>query len=430
LPLAWSAQLVVADDWPQWMGPQRDSVWRETGIIDKFPANGPDVRWKAAIHGGYSGPAVAGGRVFVTDYIRRAGDASNDPSNRNELQGTERILCFEMSTGTELWKHEYHCPYHISYPAGPRTTPTVDGDRVYTLGAEGHLVCCDVRTGEVIWTKELKRDYGVSAPLWGFCAHPLVDGDRLICVVGGEGSVAVAFDKKTGRELWRALSAKEPGYCPPSIIQAAGTRQLLIWHAEAICSLNPETGNVYWTVPLEPAYCMSIAQPRRFDDYLFASGIGNVSALLKIDSDQPGASVEWKGTNKNSVYSGNSTPVIDDGVVYGSDCQGGHLQAFDLKSGERLWQTYAPTTGTNRRASHGTAFLVKNGDRYVLFSETGELIFARLSREKYDEIDRCKILEPTGEAFGRSVVWSHPAYANRCVFARNDKELVCVSLAN
>jgi outer membrane protein assembly factor BamB len=423
------ASPALAEDWPQWLGPRRDSVWRETGIIESIPPNGLTVRWRTPIAGGYAGPAVADGKVFVSDYVRRDGDATNDPSRRSELQGSERVWCLDSSTGHVLWKHEYECPYKISYAAGPRATPTVDGDRVYTLGAEGNLLCLDVDSGEVVWSRAFKQDFHIQAPTWGFCGHPLIEGDKLICLVGGEGSVAVAFDKQTGRELWKALAASEPGYCPPSMLEAAGVRQLLIWHPESLNSLDPDTGKVYWSIPLKPQYGMSIAQPRRYGDYLFASGIGSASALLKIDLAKPGATVEWRGTPKTSLYSGNGTPFIEDGVVYGSDCQVGHLQAFDLVSGERLWQTFAPTTGGTRRASHGTVFIVKNGDRFFLFSETGDLVLAKLTREKYEELGRFKILEPTGEAMGRNVVWSHPAFANKCVFARNDNEIVCVSLA-
>ena len=174
---------------------------------------------------------------------------------------------------------------------------------------------------------------------------------------------------------------------------------------------------------------MSIAAPRQAGDYLFASGIGAVGALMKLDRDKPGAEVVWKGNRNSAVYCANSTPVIDDGIIYGADCDKGCLRAVRLKDGERLWETFEPTSGGERRQSHGTAFLVKNGDRYFLMSENGELIIARLTPEKYAELGRTRLLEPTGEAFGRSVVWSHPAFAGRCVFARNDKELVCVSLA-
>ena len=264
-----------ADDWPQWLGPERTGVWRETGIIEKFPAGGPQVLWRTPIAGGYSGPAVAGGRVYVTDFVRQSGEARNDPGGRAELAGKERVLCLNASDGKILWTHAYDCSYMISYPAGPRTTPTVAGGKVYALGAEGNLVCLDAATGTPLWSKDLKKEYRIDAPMWGFCGHPLVDGQRLFCLVGGEGSVAVAFDKDSGQELWRALSAApDAGYCPPTLIAAGGARQLLIWTPQALNSLNPATGQVYWSEALEPQYGMSCSVPQHSGDYLYASGIG------------------------------------------------------------------------------------------------------------------------------------------------------------
>jgi outer membrane protein assembly factor BamB len=427
----WAALATSArgDDWPQWMGPERDGTWRETGILEAFPASGPAVLWRVSIAGGYSGPAVARGRVLVTDYVRSSGDPANDVSARSTLSGRERVLCLDAQTGRELWKHEYDCPYKISYPAGPRATPTVDGDLVFTLGAEGNLKCLELQSGRLVWSKEFQTEYRTEAPMWGFCGHPLVDGDRLICLVGGAGSVAVAFDKRTGRELWRALAGPDAGYCPPKIITAGGRRQLLIWEPRALHSLNPDTGEVYWSEQLEPQYGMSVTAPQVAGDYLYVSGIGKCAALFKLSREKPAVEVVWEGQPHTAVYCSNSTPLIQDGTIYGADCEMGCLRGVALLTGQRLWETFLPTSGGNRRVSHGTAFLTRNGERCFLFSETGDLIIARLTAEKYEEQSRCNLLAPTNEAFGRPVVWSHPAYANKCVFARNDREIVCVNLA-
>jgi outer membrane protein assembly factor BamB len=425
------------DDWPQWMGPERDGVWRETGIVKAIPAAGLPVKWRSEVMGGYSGPAVAKGRVYLMDYDRREGEVANAPNDRTTLAGRERVICLDATNGSLVWKHDYDCPYSISYASGPRCTPTVADGKVYTLGSEGNLFCLDAATGRVIWSKDFKKDYSAPTPLWGFCGHPLVDGNRLVCLVGGEGSVAVAFDKDTGRELWQALSASESGYCPPSIIESAGVRQLLIWDADKLNSLDPVTGTVLWSQPLKPDYGMSIMAPRVAatprGQVLFASGIGRVGALYTLAADKPGATIAWRGDPKSAVYCANSTPFIAGDTLYGCDCETGFLTAVDLATGKRLWETGEPTLG-NRRGRHGTAFLVRQGsaagdDRTWLFSETGDLILARLTPTSYEELGRMHLLAPTNECFGREVVWSHPAFANRCVFVRNDRELVCVSLA-
>lgn len=421
----------AADDWPQWMGPRRDAEWRETGIIEKFPAGGPQVLWRIPIAGGYAGPAVAGDRVYVTDFQTNADiNSLNEPGKRPQLKGKERVLCRDAKTGREIWTHAYDCQYAISYPAGPRCTPTVHEGKVYALGAEGHLFCLDAEQGTVLWSKDFKKDFQAKTPVWGFCGHPLVDGKKLICIVGGAAGVAYAFDKDTGQELWHALTASEPGYAPPTMIEAGGVRQLLIWHADDINSLNPETGTVYWSFPLKPDFGMSIMAPRKSGDYLFAGGIRFHSLLLKLSADKPEATEVWRGTPKTSLNPVNATPYILDGILYGAD-QPGQFRAVKLETGERLWETYLPVTGeaAGRPINSGTAFVVRNGERFFLFGETGHLIIARLSPKGYEEISRWKMLEPTGAAFGRSVVWSHPAFAHKCVYARNDKELVCASLA-
>ncbi len=423
-------QTAHADDWPQWRGTERDGIWRESGIVDTLSDDGTQAQWRVEIGGGYAGPAVADGKVFVMDYQKDSGNVVFNPGVADKLTGKERVLCLDAKTGKQLWEHAYDCPYEISYGNGPRCTPTVDGDHVYTLGAEGNLFCLNVKDGSVAWSKSFTKEYNAEAPYWGYSSHPMVYGDSLICLVGGDGSVAVAFDKKTGQEQWRTLSASEIGYAPPTIIEAAGTEQLLIWDADKINSLNPKNGETYWTIPLKPDYAMSIMAPQKSGNYLFASGIGNIGALMKLDTKKPGAEVVWRGEAKTGLYAANSTPFIQGGTMYGCDCRPGSLTAVNLEDGERLWETFKPTTG-DRRAGHGTAFIVYHepSDRFALFSETGDLVFAKLTPEKYEELSRVHIIDPTSNAFGRDVVWVHPAFANQSIYARNDKEIVCVSLA-
>jgi outer membrane protein assembly factor BamB len=435
----WSAALLAgllatgpagrADDWPQWLGPQRDGVWRETGILATFPKDGPVVRWRQKVGAGYAGPAVAEGKVFVMD--RLLGEGVKNPPDliptyqRKGIPGNERVLCFREADGKLLWKHEYDCPYTVSYPLGPRTTPVVQDGKVYTLGAEGHLLCLDTGTGKVRWGRDLRQDYKVKPPLWGFSAHLLLDGPRLISMAGGERSTVVAFDKDTGKELWRALSAKEPGYCPPMIYQAGGKRQLIVWDADAVHGLEPETGKVYWSQPAPSYMGMSIATPRKHGDELFLTAYPSLALMLRLTPDRPAAEVLWKSKSKQSLFAVFGTPFFEDGYLYGSS--NGQFGCIKAADGERVWETTAPNGG--QKAPSGDVFLVKNGDRFFLMTEKGNLVIARLSPKGYDEVSRAHLLEPTSKAFGRDVVWSHPAFANRCLFARNDQEIICVSLA-
>ena len=399
----------TADDWPQWLGPKRDSVWRETGILGKFPAGGPRVLWRQAVGGGYAGPAVSDGRVLVTDYLTD-GDTTPIADKRSQLDGIERVLCFATADGKLLWKYQYNRPYHVSYPAGPRVTPTVDGDRVYTLGAEGNLNCLNIADGSLVWSRDLPKEYGCETPQWGFAGHPLLDGRKLVCMVGGKGSIAVAFDKATGKEIWRALSAPEPGYSSPAIIDAGGTRQLLIWHTESLNSLDPETGKLYWSEPLKPDWGMSIVTPRSDGKYVFVGAIKMNSMLLRLAEDRPAEELVWLGKKGTGLAPVASTPFLEGGHMYGVDREG-ELRCVQLSTGEQLWTTYQATTTTGRRTDNAPGFLVKQADRFFIFNETGELVMARLSPNGYEEISRGKILDPVGTSYGRSVVWSHPAFA-------------------
>jgi outer membrane protein assembly factor BamB len=415
-----------ADDWPQWLGPQRDSVWREEGIVDRFPETGLKFKWRAEVSLGYAGPAVAEGRVYVADYVKNSGEITNNPGRRDKLEGSERVLCFDAATGQLLWKHEYAQAYELSYPGGPRATPTVAGGKVYTLGTEGRLVCLNTADGKLLWEIDFKQAYNAQTPMWGFAAHPLVDGQSLYCLVGGSGSMAVAFDKDTGKELWRALDAKDQGYSPPTMIEHAGTKQLVIWHSESINGLDPADGKTLWSVPLKPDFGMAIAAPRQLGSMIYASGVRNAGALIEL-AEGPGANILWRGAPDRAIYSASVTPFLEGEVMYGCD-GAGTLVCAKLSDGTRLWETAEPTTG-QRGKRYATAFLVKHQDRFFLFNDSGDLILARLSPEGYQELGRFHVLEPTNSAMGRPVVWSHPAFAQKCLFARNDKELVCVSLA-
>jgi len=429
LLLACTFIIVHADDWPQWMGPNRDGVWLENGIVRSIPDGGLKVTWRAPVHYGYAGPAVAKGRVYVMEYEVQSGEVQNNPGGRAVLQGRERVRCLDAKTGELLWTQAYERPYQLSYPGGPRCTPAISDGKVYALGAEGNLTCLNAADGSVVWRKDLPREYKVPTQIWGHAAHPLVVGDLVYCLAGGEGTMVVALDKNTGEQKWGALSGQEPGYCPPNLIEHAGRRQLIVWTADTLNGLDPASGKEFWSIPLKPAYGLSSSMPRQVGDHLYASAIGNISALVKLEDGDPGASVVWRGRTKEAVYCSNSTPFVTEDTIYGADIESSALMAVNLADGQRLWETTAPTLGEGKSGRHGTVFLVRNGDLFFLFTETGHLILARLTRAGYEEVGRQKILEPTNEAFGRSVVWSHPAFAEKCMFARNDKEIVCVNLA-
>jgi outer membrane protein assembly factor BamB len=360
---------------------------------------------------------------------------------RGKKAGIERVLCLNEADGKLLWKHEYDCTYTVDRASGPRTTPVIDQGKVYTLGAEGNLFCFNLESGDVLWSHDLKKAYGVETPMWGFSAHPLIDGQKLITLVGGAESAVVAFDKDTGAEIWRSLSVNPsphgPGYCPPMIYEAAGCRQLIVWHPDSVNSLDPETGKLYWSQPFEIKAGLTIPTPRKLGDLLFVTSFYNGPMMLRLDSSKPAATVLWRGKSNSELrpdklHSIMCTPVLEDDYIYGV-CSYGQLRCLELKTGKRVWESLEATgsTGNTGRQSDRwkNAFIVKNGERFFLANETGDLIIAQLSPQGYKEISRTHLLEPTTPEAGRPVVWSHPAFANQCVYMRNDKELICVSLA-
>lgn len=409
------AAQTAADDWPQWRGPKRDGVWRETGILESMPADGLKVRWRARIGAGYSGPVVANGRVFVSD--------------RQLRPDVERVLCFEESTGKPLWVHSYACDYeNMDYGSGPRASPTVVGGKVYTLGARGHVYCLDETSGTVVWKKDLIKDYGARVPRWGASAAPLVEGSVVIVCAGAppEASV-IAFAKDTGKEVWKAL-ADRPAYSAPIVVHAAGQRQVIVRTADAINALDPATGKLFWRIdwklPENYEYAV-VATPIADGSRLFCiTGYGRGAKMLQLDAEKPGAKVLWQ--TRSDPHALMSTPIFagpDHLYVVSSY---GELGCFAADSGKEIWHTQEPTGNSPLCHAHMTP----NGKQVFLFNHKGHLILARLTPARYQEIGRSWLLEPTaGTRAQGPIVWSHPAYANRSVYARNDREFVCATLA-
>jgi outer membrane protein assembly factor BamB len=413
-----------AEDWPEWRGQGRAGVWNETAVMERFPAKGLSVAWRTPLGAGYAGPAVAAGRVFVTDFEPASG-----------ARGKERALCLDQESGRVLWTHAWEADYGgMSYPNGPRATPTVDGDRVYVVGATGILWCLDARTGRAIWRRDYVKDYGAEIATWGMASAPLVHAERLIVVAGGRPDAKVmALDKMTGREIWRALpSDSEPGYGQPVMVVAGGRRQLIVWHPTAVASLDPATGKVSWQEAFTVNMGMTLATPVASGKHLLVSSFFNGSMLLDLAG--PVARRVWRGRSDSEIDTDGlhavvNTPVIDGEHVYGI-CSYGQLRCLRLATGERVWETMEVLKEKARWAS---GFIVRHGGRYFINNDRGELIMARLSPEGYREIGRTPLIRPTSNPGNRrelgAVNWSHPAYAGRHVFARNDEEIVSLSLA-
>ena len=350
--------------------------------------------------------------------------------------GDEGLVALDQSTGMQLWARRWKVSYAgIQFAAGPRATPTVDGDRVYALGATGRLVCIRVFDGSVLWERSFPRDFGTELPPWGMASAPLVHEDLLIAVTYGRpGAKVMAFDKLSGKEVWRALSSEDsgPGYSQPILVRHEGQSMLIVWHAGGLAAIEPANGTVIWEMPFRTRMETPIATPVWRRPHLLVSAFFNGSRLFRVGGAD--AELLWKGGSDSGIDTDGlhalmNSPVIEGDYIYGI-CSFGQLRCLRLATGERVWETQSVTREKARNAS---AFMVRNGDRYFINNDRGELIIARLAPTGYSEISRAFLIRPTSAPGGRrelgAVNWSHPAYAGRSVFARNDDEIVCASLA-
>jgi outer membrane protein assembly factor BamB len=418
--LCFSNFVVIADEWPQWRGPNRDGVWKEEGIVEKLDEPALKVVWRKEISGGYCGPTVADNRVYVMDRVV-------------EPKQVERVLCFDAITGEQIWSVEYECRYRkVGYPIGPRASVSIDEGCAYSLGTMGHLYCFDAANGEVVWKKDLNTEYKIRMPIWGITASPLIENDLVIVQIGGkDNACVVAFDKVSGKERWRSLEDKA-SYSASIVIEQAGKRVLVCWTGERIVGLNPVNGELYWEHPFKPAeMIINVPTPVFRDNYIFISAFFDGSLLLKVSQEELSVEKVWrrKGESENktdSLHCMISTPVILGEHVYGVDSYG-ELRCLDLKTGDRIWESLEAVP----KARWANIHMVENGEHIWMFNERGELIISKLSEEGFEEISRTKIIEPTeGQLDERGgVCWTHPAFAYKNIYVRNDEELICVNLA-
>jgi outer membrane protein assembly factor BamB len=401
-----------AGDWPQFRGPDRDAVWNETGIMQTFPAEGLKIAWRVPVGNGLSSPVVAQGRVYLAD------------SELEKPKAHERVRCFDEKTGKSVWTHAYDVTYpdwafDPTQKAGPNATPVVRDGRIYSLGQMGDLLCLDAANGNVMWRRNLMKDYGTKE-FSGTTPSPLVEGGLLIVAAGAQpGACVIALDKESGKEVWRALD--DPWtYASPIVISAGGQRQLIVWTPKSVTSLDPATGRIWWREDVDTTNYYPSATPVLSGDRLLLSGL-----MFQLDSSKPAASLLWPESKSpvKVVLSSCSIPVIKDGCVY-SGKSSGQLVCLDAATGKEVWETDKVTGRGQGAAIH----LTPNGDSFLIFTDQGNLIRAKLSRQGYTELSRVRVVDPVFPFAGRNLVWPPPAYANQRIYVHNGEELVCAEL--
>jgi len=406
-----------SQDWPDWRGKNRDAVWEENGIVEKFTSDALPVKWSVPIGPGYSGPTVSEGKVYVTDRVERP----------DQL---ERVLCFDEQSGKQLWVHQYQSYYeYIGYPAGPRASVVISEGKAYSLGAMGQLFCLSADFGEVLWHKDLSKYYDINMPIWGIASTPLVVDDKLIVhVSGSKRACVVAFHKDSGEEIWRNLNDRA-GYSAPILIEKKGVRVVVNWTEHSLSGLDLETGKVLWRFPWRTGSGMSIATPVLYKDHIFVSAFYSGSLLVKLGDDYRTAEKAWQRSGKSerltdALHCVMNTPVILDDYIYGVDSYG-ELRCLEFATGDRIWEDLSAVNKDRWANIH----FIQKEDLTWMFNEHGELLITELSPEGFKEISRTKLIEPTRKQLPRGVTWSHPAFANKHVFIRNDNRLLCADLS-
>jgi outer membrane protein assembly factor BamB len=407
---------VNAQDWPGWRGPNRDGVFPDTGLVERFDSNVPEKKWSAPVGSGYSGPTVAAGKVFLTDLIE------------GNVQ-TEGVLCFDEKTGEKLWEFRYDCIYEgVGYPAGPRASVIYEKGKIWSLGTMGHLFCFDAGTGDVIWQKDLNVEYNIKMPIWGIAASPLIDEEKIIVQIGGsDGAGIVAFNKNTGNEIWRNLQ-DGASYSAPVIAEKNGRKVLVAWTEEHLAGMDPENGEVFWKFPWKLKMAMGISTPVISNDYLFVSSFYNGSLLIHLGDDYTTAKKVWQRSgeserNTDALHCVMNTPVIIGDYIYGVDSYG-ELRCLELQTGDRVWEDLS-AVNKNRWAN---IHFIQIGENTWMFNEHGELLITRLSPQGLQELSRAKIIDTTQKQLPRGVTWAHPAFSSGYLFVRNDHELISVRL--
>lgn len=411
----WVAGDLFGSDWPQWRGPDRAAIWTESGIVARLPATDLKVLWRAPVGMGYSSPVIADGRAYCSDAV------VTKPVVR------ERVHCLDSGSGKLLWTYEaeHSSPdwfFTEEQARGPGSTPIVSKGKLYALDLWGTIVCLGTTDGKAVWRRNLNAEFALKGT--SLDSSPLIEGDCLILMIGGKpGAGVVALDRNTGRELWRALD-ESVTWSSPIVVSAGGVRQLIVWTQQSVTALNPTNGSVHWREATSTGGSpgtAGVATPVFRDPYLLVSGW-----MFQLSKDYPGGKSLWpaeKGVARR-ILSDTSTGMLLGDFVYGGKT-GGEFVCLKAATGEEIWKTSAVTGLGNGACIHGTL----RGDVGYLFTDRGELIQVKLTPDDYSEVSRTKLIEPTWPWAGRKVAWAAPSFAHKNIYVRNDRELICASLA-
>jgi outer membrane protein assembly factor BamB len=391
------ASVSRAEDWPCWRGPDLNGISKEKSWTTAWPKEGPRQLWKASVGLGFSSMAVANGRMFTM----------------GNQENIDTVFCFDAAKGALLWKHSYPCILDPRfYEGGTLATPTVNGNRVYTISKRGDVFCFEAATGKIVWNKNVARELGVKLNVgdqdnwWGFSGSPLVRGDLLILNLASDGT---ALNKDDGKAIW-SNGKGLAGYSTPLPFKQNGKDLVALAVAESVVAVNERDGKVLWRYPWKTPYDVNAADPIVSGDKIFiSSAYRHGCALLQMQGD--GVTLVYENKNMHNHF---NPSVLINGFLYGIDGDAGHpggLACVEFATGARKWM----------EKSIGTGALMAAGDKLIIQGEKGELIIAEASPEKFKPLARSQVIG--------GKCWTTPVLANGRIYCRNSKgDLVCVDV--
>ena len=396
-----AAQTDAKGEWPQILGPQRNGLSSETGLLDRFPEDGPKEVWRVPGGVGMSGLAISRGRVLTL--VQR--------------EGKQFLIALDAKTGDAIWQTPLASEYRNAMGNGPRATPTIVGDRVFVFTGEGTLLAVDFDEGIKVWSHNVVAELSGKEAEYGMACSPLVIGEQVIVTAGAAKGTLVAFDTKSGKQLWTA--GKDPaGYSSPALLNVGGRQQIVAFTGNSALGVDPAKGGVLWRYPFKTNFDCNITTPLEIQGNVFLSSgedHGSVLLSLKSQADKFEISEVWNSLGTKSVLRNEwQTSMLLDGFLYGMDNVGGagpitHLTCIDAATGERKWQ----------QARFGKGNLIAADGKLFISTMKGELVLVRATPERYEELSRANVLGSTRQA---------PALSNGRLFLRDDKEIVCLDV--
>lgn len=389
------SQLALSNDWPRWLGPEGTGISKETGLADSWPADGPKKVWSHEVGIGYSSPVAVDGKIYFF-----AQENSNDT-----------LRAFNADTGAVLWTQSYAREGDVAYP-GTRATPTIEGNRIYTHGSMGDLVCRELADGKLVWRTNILAQTNSKPLEWGSASSPLIVGDQIYVQGGKEGdAIAVAVNKNTGTVVWKSEAKGLSGYATLTLIDVGSQKQLIVFGGDTVYAMDPATGKTIWSEPWKTDYDINAATPIFHDNKLLFTSTRTFGGML-VSVTPSGHKKEWE---KREIASKFQPPILDDGVVYVNS--GGVLRCVSFPDGAVKWSA----TGRDLNLGAGGSIL-RVGDKLITLSERGRLSLVQASPAGY------KLLS-SAPLFDYSQVWSMPIVYRGKLYAKGESELVCLDIS-